>query len=538
MKVSTLLSIALIGVMSWSCKKDDNLNAAGGDTAPVLSSVLPDRALSGGAVQIIGRNIANDGTTLSIAGAGLPFTVRYAAGSDANASDTLDVTLPTLAPGAYDVVVKSDRGNEALANALEVFAEREATFLRSRHLGDISKEQVLVALTPFAIILPEISNFISGVQHGISLHEVIFSTSHKGVSIEASALVSLPQGEGTWDIIALNHGTITRNIAAPTPAIMDVIANDNLQAPTNIIGISGGALPLLFSYYAAQGFVVLQPDYVGFGASRDQTHPYYIAENAAQNSINALSACYGFSDQAAVSGGLSGDVFLAGYSEGGFVTLSTLRALELRPVEGLAVHTTLAGAGAYHTNNMLKIVLAKKTFPVPGFLAGVVHAFIDVAGVNIAYTDVFNAPYAGRVPTLFDKQKTIDEVSAELTTTVSDLFTEAFIGGSYTANASFTSALSKNELYGSGSGWRPRTPLRLYHNRADELIPSSDTDNAHAYFAAEAVTLFGNKYRPNVVRVDLNVNSAISSQHAGGALDFHIKIIAAIAAAKNPQPNP
>ena len=76
---------------------------------------------------------------------------------------------------------------------------------------------------------------------------------------------------------------------------------------------------------ASLGYIVLAPDYVGFGASRARP-PYLLAAPSAAATVDFLTATRTWRSQTNVAD--NGQLFLTGCSEGGYVTMATHRALQ------------------------------------------------------------------------------------------------------------------------------------------------------------------------------------------------------------------
>ena len=126
----------------------------------------------------------------------------------------------------------------------------------------------------------------------------------------------LSQCTGPHSLLLYAHGTSTQknyNLAA---------VNDptNPAAPENNV---------LTAFYAAQGYVVIAPNYAGYDTSSLPYHPYLNADQQSKDMIDMLTA-----SRTALNSTLNGPIqdngklFVTGYSQGGFVAMATPRALE------------------------------------------------------------------------------------------------------------------------------------------------------------------------------------------------------------------
>ena len=78
--------------------------------------------------------------------------------------------------------------------------------------------------------------------------------------------------------------------------------------------------------YAAQGFVVVAPNYAGYDKSPLPYHPYLNAEQQSSDMVDALTAARKALKDLGTTD--SGKLFITGYSQGGHVAMATHRALQ------------------------------------------------------------------------------------------------------------------------------------------------------------------------------------------------------------------
>lgn len=139
-----------------------------------------------------------------------------------------------------------------------------------------------------------------------------------GEATNASGALMVPSGtaagcSGPRPIVLYAHGTTTDrgyNIADIT----------NPARP----GASEGTL--LAAMFAAQGFIVVAPNYAGYDVSTLGYHPYLNADQQSKDMIDALTAAR--KALPATGGEDSGKLFITGYSQGGHVAMATHRALQ------------------------------------------------------------------------------------------------------------------------------------------------------------------------------------------------------------------
>lgn len=134
----------------------------------------------------------------------------------------------------------------------------------------------------------------------------------------ASGALMVPGGlgsscTGARPIVLYAHGT-------STDKAYDIANLSGTDGNVNDEGV------LLAAIFAAQGYIVIAPNYAGYDTSSLPYHPYLVANQQSQDMMNALSAARSAFSSLGVSG--SSKLFITGYSQGGYVALATLRAMQ------------------------------------------------------------------------------------------------------------------------------------------------------------------------------------------------------------------
>lgn len=248
-----------------------------------------------------------------------------------------------------------------------------------------------------------------------------------GREVRASGLVSVPQKPpgSASPVLSYQHGTIFRDAEAPSNNVL----------PNEVAVV-----------LASLGFVVLAPDYVGFGVSRGTPHPYLQAtpSAAAVNDFLTASEVWRARNQVADNGQL----FLSGYSEGGYVTMAAHRELQASGSPHLArLRMSVVGAGPYDVQTTLDglIHLVRDEQPVLGALIN--PGFLRYLGGSVQ-REVRRAVLRGLIPD--------DADVAYDTRFLDDFFAD-----------DTRAILQKSSVY----DWRPQVPVFLFHSPRDKTVP-------------------------------------------------------------------
>lgn len=299
--------------------------------------------------------------------------------------------------------------------------------------------------------------------YGYKAYKIPYTTTdEEGNSVAVSGLMVVPTGvpdavkQIGFSVVSDDHGTIFANAEAPTV----VAANTSAPAGSSVI---------LTSLFA---FVTLQPDYIGFGDSSDHYHPFVLKKSLANTTVDFIKAAEAFAQKNDIN--LNGQIFLTGYSEGGYAAMAALEKIEM---EGeLQVTMAAPMAGPYIMDGLAQQVLSQPELSVPSFMANIGYAYAKAYDEDIA--SVINEPYASKLDELFDGSKARPEIDPELTTVTSGpngLFKQSFVDGFFAGNW-FTQAVSDNNLY----KWAPQTPVKLVHCMGDDVIPFDISVNTEA----------------------------------------------------------
>lgn len=299
------------------------------------------------------------------------------------------------------------------------------------------------------------------LDYDIRVYEITYKTDYLGQEIIASGLVGFPDTNESIPMLSFQHGTIVKHSDAPT--------EDDYY-------------PLLASM-ASAGYILLIPDYIGFGSSADLLHPYYRADLMATSVMDMMLAAR---ELAVLEGfDFNRKAFLAGYSEGGYATMATHKAIEENGLEGIELVASAPAAGGYDVKGMQEYLFSQETYNEPYYLAYVALAYQTTYDWDQPLSDFFQEPYASGIPGYFDGSLSGSEINDMLTDTVANLVTPDFLTGIDTdpKYANIEAAFEENSL----TGWAPHATMLMYHGTADNTVPyQNSVDTYESLLAAGA----------------------------------------------------
>jgi len=350
-------------------------------------------------------------------------------------------------------------------------------------LFSISKENILDIVQN-----SEYGNLNEYLQYDISLYTITYNTTYKGQNIKASGLVAFPDTDQGMPILNFNHGTTSLHADAPT--------EDLIQYS-------------FFSNAASAGYIFVIPDYLGFGISDNIVHPYYRSDITGQTIVDMIKAA---KELAAIEGyNFNGDVFLSGYSEGGFATMSAHYNMEKNNYSGLNLVASAPASGGYDITGMLDYFISKETYHVPYYIAYVAMGYKTSYDWSLPLSSIFNEPYASIIPEYFNGKYSGYEINSVLSDDMSELLTSNFINNIYTdADLKIiVDAFEENNL----DQWVPKNKMIMYHGTDDITVPYQNSVDTYNSF----ISLGADK---NIVEfIDL-----IGENHSSGSLPYIVSL--------------
>ncbi|MEQ8582931.1 MAG: lipase family protein [Marinoscillum sp.] len=331
----------------------------------------------------------------------------------------------------------------------------EATRIFSRPAGDL---RAFISLSGLDVD-------VDLMVHDVTLYKITYKTDYKGDSITASAVIMLPNTDDTVSTVSFQHGTIASEAEAPT----------NLE-------LSDGQI-IFTSALASTGLVVVLPDFIGFGASGDLMHPYYVEDLTATSVLNAIYASRQLVGDLEMS--IDNELYLAGYSQGGYATMATHKYFEESGMAFYDLKASFPSSGGYDIKAFQEYFFSLDTYHQPFFLAYVAYAYKETFDWDHDLDLFFNAPFAESIPGYFDGSKSGSEINALLNDELSVLLNPQFIAGvDMPAYAFVKEAFLENSL----TDWTPSIPMFMYHGDADITVPYQNSVDVYARLLANGAS--------------------------------------------------
>ena len=310
--------------------------------------------------------------------------------------------------------------------------QASGSLLSSAPVNTWSAEQIAQALSD-----PD-SKVQSGVtpRYAVRSHRVTYVSSDKhSQPVTASGLISVPlKPPGARSpVLSYQHATTFHDDQAPSNKV------EAVEPPIVL---------------ASLGYIVLSADYVGFGAAKGLEHPYLTAAPSAAVVLDLLHAGQTWRQQQAVAD--NGQLFLAGYSEGGYVTLAAQRAIETTgDALRQQLQASVPGAGPYDVQATLDAQVEA------------VRAYNSTLGKLFEPHRLSQAPewVRNELRRLLLRQMVPDDADVRYQT----LFLDRYMADDQAAIA------AEHSVH---LGWAPAVPVYLFHGRDDRTVPYAAATSA------------------------------------------------------------
>jgi hypothetical protein len=318
---------------------------------------------------------------------------------------------------------------------------------------------------------------------------------------------SAPACQGPRPVLLYAHGTTTEK-------------NFNMASPQT------GEAALVAAMYAAQGYIVVAPNYAGYESSDLSYHPYLNADQQSKDMMDALTAARkGF---ASIGANANSKLFISGYSQGGHVALATVKAMQ---AAGMTVTASAPLSGPYNLGFFGDVVYSGTvnlgaTIFTPLLTTGFQKSY---GNIYSSPSDIYTAQYSNGIESLLPSTTSLTGLITsgklpqtclfESTSTTTFTCPAGFLIKTSFRNAVLADAATNpgNPATGSANAVHPlrraayqnsllnfslRTPSLFCGGNADPTVfYSINTPAARGFFASQSIL-------PAQALIELDVDSA------------------------------
>ena len=316
-------------------------------------------------------------------------------------------------------------------------------------LNHILNAEVEEFLTTSTMHLADFQGQFAVPAYPVKLYRVTYPTvvPELGIPTVASGLVAIPDnGLDSMPVISYQHGTVAAKTACPS-------------YPDSSLETS-----LMIAQFASQGYIVIGADFIGLGVS-DQPHADFVRLSTEQACIDMLNAADKVLKEQKIR---KGPLFLHGWSQGGWATMTFLRKLEAMNISVTAASTACAVADFYpHMDRWINNPQPGDSPSLPAVVANCIFSCAYYNGLTSLPSAAIRPEYLQASKDLFEWKMDLTTFLTKTTIHVRDLLRPEFMSPGNMASTPFWQVLEQGQAY----RWRCQTPLRMYYGEVDNIIP-------------------------------------------------------------------
>jgi len=294
------------------------------------------------------------------------------------------------------------------------------------------------------------------MRYSIRIYKLVYHTTYKGQPVLASGIISYP---------LLTADSIPTMIVGNGLTFADRDAPSSFDLPDNFTG---------YEFIGSIGYLTLIPDMIGFGASKNIIFPIHNYQHSATTMIDFVYACEELAGELHIPA--NDKKYLAGYSQGGYIALSTLKMIEEKPVPDIKIEATAVGAGGFNLVKLLNHAIETNIYTAPSHIALLLSSYNNIYNWNRPLSDFFSEPFAGRIPELLNGEYDREQIDTYLTCKIDSLFNPVFLSDlNDNQETAVMNALQENSV----DDWAPQGKLLIVHSINDDRLPISDSQEAY-----------------------------------------------------------
>jgi dienelactone hydrolase len=290
------------------------------------------------------------------------------------------------------------------------------------------------------------------IRHDIEVYRVTYTTRDpNGVEVVASGAILVPKMCGPLRVMCYGRGTII-----PVHQEKWAPSYYNLESDPSIN--RNYEMSFLAATFASAGYVVVVPDGIGYGSTKDQEHPYCHSASLASTSLDMLRAAREFARLEALE--LEPSVFITGWSEGALNGMALHQRIEDTRKDEFPVAASSIFAGPYALSAMADLFCSyDEDFPEHQIYYWAFRSMARVYKVGRPFDRIVVPPFAAALAK--------DVLASAPKKPRNGLDAEFRLGFLDSTEKELRQAFKGNDRY----DWKPLAPVFLHHGTQDDIVP-------------------------------------------------------------------
>ena len=305
-------------------------------------------------------------------------------------------------------------------------------------------------LTVEAAVFSPLDVSYTKAENSVKLYRVIYNSVIPELNNKpttASGLIAIPEtGKNKMPVVSYQHGTVFSKTEAPS--------NPEESMETK----------LMIAQFSGQGYILIAADYFGKGQS-PEPDSYQVKASTQQSCLDMLKA----SEEVLKAMNIQqGQLFLSGWSMGGWSTLLFLQKLESLDIPVTAAASACTPTDIFALVNRW-IYAPKETDAIwlPGILALQLNSYSVYYELPGLMESAIKPEYQQATLDFYQNKISFKDFYSKTTSKVADYLKPEFIASGSNSDSRYWQIIQDNNSY----RWRSHTTLNLYYGDADEAVP-------------------------------------------------------------------
>ncbi len=289
------------------------------------------------------------------------------------------------------------------------------------------------------------------------------TTGADGEPVKVSGAVFYPKQGRIKNVIICSHYTVTADYEVPSQTFP------------------------IEALLASLGYVVVMPDYIGYGASKDRVHPYLQAYVTAGTVIDMALAVRPFLANRKIVVD-NEEVILFGYSQGGATGLFVQLMMEQSAAyKGLfKIKCNYCGGGPYNIARTYDETVRTRTTGIPYAVPMLILGMSEGMAVPLDVDAFFREPLLSHYKEwLLSKRYAGSQITRLMgTRNIDKILTPMALDRSQPETKRLYRALAYNSI---PANFVPEAPVYMFHSMDDQTVPFINAQVQHGYFTQHGV---------------------------------------------------
>lgn len=287
------------------------------------------------------------------------------------------------------------------------------------------------------------------IRHDVDVLKVVYLTRDTdGTEIRVSGSLLVPVGVKNPRTMCYYRGTIVPvEGETAAPSHYETKEHDKVDALHY-------EMSFLAPTFASAGYLVIAPDGIGYGVSKDREHPYLHASSLATTALDMLRAVREVRPE------MSPKIYLTGWSEGGLGGMALHQLIQERHGDEFSVAASSLLAGTYALSAQIHLFCSyDEDYPEHQTNYWKLRVMCRVYNLARPFNRTLREPYATNL-----MKDVLGDAPKNPRLALDPDFRETFLRD---AEPGMEAALRDNDRY----DWAPKAPVYLHHGTGDDIVP-------------------------------------------------------------------